>query len=138
VRLVRSGAAIVCVFITIAALASTASGTIPIGIRTIVLTIHHSAFSSDALDVARGQEVRFVVRNTDPIDHELIVGPMPVQLRHETGREAHHPPVPGEVSVPLYKTASTTYTFDEPGTIWFGCHLPGHWNYGMQGRITVR
>ena len=137
-RIVRSGAAFASVFLAIAALASTASGTIPIGVRTVVLTVHHSTFSVSELDFARGQKVKFVVRNTDPIDHELIVGPMPVQLRHESGREARHPPVPGEVSVPLYGTSSTTYAFDEPGTLWFGCHLPGHWDYGMQGRITVR
>ena len=106
--------------------------------RTIVLTIHHSRFSMSSLDVRRGEHVRFVVRNTDPIAHELIVGPMPVQLRHESGRERWHPPVPGEVSVRLFDSAETTYTFGEPGTVLFGCHLPGHWAYGMQGRITVR
>lgn len=84
-----------------------------------------------------GETVRFVVRNKDPIDHELIVGPMPVQLGHESGREASHPPRPGEVSVPLLSSASTTYEFEERGTIWFGCHLPGHWNYGMLGRVLV-
>jgi uncharacterized cupredoxin-like copper-binding protein len=89
------------------------------------------------LHVQRGEKVRFVVENTDPIDHELIVGPMPVQLRHESGHEAWHPPVPGEVSVPLFGSASTSYTFDRPGTVFFGCHLPGHWAYGMRGRILV-
>jgi uncharacterized cupredoxin-like copper-binding protein len=88
--------------------------------------------------VPRGQTVRFVVRNTDPIDHELIVGSMDVQDRHESGREASHPPVPGEVSVPLLATARTSYTFDDRGTVWFGCHLPGHWAYGMRGRVVVR
>lgn len=107
-------------------------------VRTIVLTIHHSRFSAGTLMVRGGEKVRFVVRNKDPIDHELIVGPMDVQLRHESGRERRHPPVPGEVSVPLFETASTTYTFDGSAPVWFGCHLPGHWDYGMQGRIVVR
>ena len=105
--------------------------------RTIVLTIHHSHFSASALHAKRGETVRFVVHNTDPIDHELIVGPMPVQLRHESGRERWHPPKPGEVSIALFRTASTTYTFDEKGVVWFACHMPGHWKYGMSGRIDV-
>jgi uncharacterized cupredoxin-like copper-binding protein len=109
----------------------------PSGVRTIVLEIRHSKFSVTELRVARGERVKFVVRNNDPIDHELIVGPLPVQLRHESGREARHPPRPGEVSVPLFSSASTTYGFEERGTIWFGCHLPGHWNYGMLGRVLV-
>jgi uncharacterized cupredoxin-like copper-binding protein len=106
--------------------------------RTVELTIRHSRFSLTELTVTPGEKVRFVVRNDDPIDHELIVGPMAVQLRHETGREASHPPVPGEVSIPIFETAETTYTFDEPDAMWFGCHLPAHWDYGMQGRIVVR
>jgi uncharacterized cupredoxin-like copper-binding protein len=107
------------------------------GTRTVVLTVHHSRFSVSDLRVRPGEAVVFVVRNEDPIAHELIVGPMSVQLRHESGRERWHPPVPGEVSVRLFDTASTTYTFGEPGTVLFGCHLPGHWAYGMQGRIVV-
>jgi uncharacterized cupredoxin-like copper-binding protein len=107
-------------------------------VRTVVLTIHHSRFSANTLMARPGEKVRLVVRNEDPIDHELIVGPMDVQLRHESGRERWHPPVPGEVSVRLFDTAKTTYTFDTTEPVWFGCHLPGHWDYGMQGRFVVR
>ena len=133
----HAGAALAGVVLSVAALASSASGTIPLRTRTVTLTIHHSKFSISHLDVARGERVRFVVENNDPIDHELIVGPMPVQLRHESGREAHHGARDGEVSVPLFQTASTAYTFDEPGELWFACHLAGHWAYGMQGTIDV-
>jgi uncharacterized cupredoxin-like copper-binding protein len=105
--------------------------------RTVELTIYHSRFSPGEVQASPGEKLRFVVHNTDPINHELIVGPLAVQLRHESGRERFHPPVPGEVSVPLFSTASTTYVVpDEP--VLFGCHLPGHWAYGMQGRISVR
>ena len=105
--------------------------------RTVELTIHHSRFSTDAMRFPRESTVRFVVRNTDPIDHELIVGDEGVQLRHEHGTEAHHGARPGEVSVPAGATASTTYTFSRPGALQFGCHLPSHWAYGMRGSIVV-
>lgn len=134
---IRAGAATAGVVLAIAALATSASGTIPVRTRTVTVTIEHSRFSISALEVEDGERVRFVVRNLDPIDHELIVGDMAVQLRHESGREAHHGARDGEVSVPLLDTAETAYTFDEPGTMWFGCHLPGHWDYGMQGTIAV-
>ena len=106
-------------------------------VRTVELTIHHSRFSTDTMHFPRGTIVRFVVRNTDPIDHELIVGDEAVQLRHEHGTEAHHGARPGEVSVPAEGTASTTYAFSSPGPLLFGCHLPGHWDYGMHGSIVV-
>jgi uncharacterized cupredoxin-like copper-binding protein len=33
--------------------------------------------------------------------------------------------------------AVTTFRFDEPGTVEFACHLPGHYEYGMHGTIEV-
>ena len=107
------------------------------GERLIVLTVHHSRFSTDTLRVAPGTTVRFVIRNQDPIAHELIVGDAMVQLVHERGSEAHHGARPGEVSVDPNAEAETTYTFGAPGRLMFGCHLPGHWAYGMSGAIEV-
>jgi len=107
-------------------------------VRTVVLDVHHSRFSRAELDVSVGEAVRFVVRNRDPIAHELIVGDTAVQDVHERGNEAHHADRPGEVSVAPGARAETTYTFRTPGRLWFGCHLPGHWAYGMQGVISVR
>ena len=108
------------------------------GERTVTLTAHWSRFSPSEVEVPVGTTVRFVVHNADPIAHELIVGDQAVQDRHETGTEAHHGDRPGEVSVAAGATVETIYRFDRPGTLLFGCHLPGHWNYGMRGPIEVR
>lgn len=105
--------------------------------RTVEITIHHSRFLPANLEVAPGTTVRFVLRNTDPIDHEFILGDENVQARHETGTEAHHGAKPGEVSVPAGGEASTSYTLSEPGTLLIGCHLPGHYAYGMRGSVRV-
>ena len=106
--------------------------------RTVELTVHHSRFSLDELHVRPGETIRFVVRNTDPIPHELIVGDQPLQDVHEAGTESHHGDRPGEVSVAPGATAVTTYRFGAAGArLLFGCHLPGHWDYGMRGTITV-
>lgn len=107
-------------------------------VPTVVLTAHHSRFVPERVAVEAGTTVRFVVRNADPISHELIVGPPAVHERHERGTEAVHGAVPGEVSFAPHEEAETTYTFDRPGVIAFGCHLPGHWDYGMHGEIEVR
>jgi uncharacterized cupredoxin-like copper-binding protein len=103
----------------------------------VTLDIDNSAFSSDAITVRRGTEVTFVVRNDDPINHELIVGDDELHRRHENGTEPYHEPRPGEVSVGPNAVAETTYLFDEPGTVVYACHLPGHLAYGMVGEITV-
>jgi uncharacterized cupredoxin-like copper-binding protein len=108
--------------------------------RTVVVTMHHSKFQPDTVRVAPGTTVRFLLRNTDPIDHEFILGDEAVQRRHEQGREReHHGEVPGEVSVPAGAEAATTFTFRPggPGRLEFACHLPGHYAYGMRGVALV-
>ena len=104
---------------------------------TITLTVHHSRFEPDRIQVAPGTTVRFVVDNGDPIGHELIVGNDEVHRRHEQGTEPAHAPRPGEVSVPALATAETTFAFLEPGSVLYACHLPGHLRYGMSGYVDV-
>ncbi len=114
--------------------ASAASG----GVRTVDITIHFSRFSTDQITVAPGETVRFVVHNTDPIDHEFILGDAHVQLIHENGTELRHPPKPGEMTVPAGTTQETTYTFPtSTGQLIFACHVPGHYAYGMHGLVTI-
>jgi len=104
---------------------------------TVTLTVRFSRFTPSTLDVRPGATVRLVVRNLDPIAHELIVGDQGVQDAHEAGTETSHGDHPGEVSVPAGATVETTYTFPRSGTVPFGCHLPGHWAYGMRGMVRV-
>ena len=107
------------------------------GTVTVELELEHSRFRPARLRVVEGTTVRFVVRNTDPIDHELIVGDDAVHRRHERGSEPFHEPKPGEVSVLAGETGETTYRFSERGTVVMACHLPRHLSYGMRGEVEV-
>ena len=107
------------------------------GLVTVDVGIDQSRFDIGALRVVEGTTVEFVVRNDDPIDHELIVGTPDVHRAHATGEELSHPPVPGEVSVAPDQVASTYYEFTDAGSIVYACHLPGHVAYGMHGTIEV-
>ena len=104
---------------------------------TVELTIRHSRFEPDRIRVVPGTTVRFVMDNQDPIGHELIVGDAEVHRRHELGTEPAHPPRPGEVSVAALSKAETTFVFDDPGSVLYACHLPGHFRYGMSGTVEV-
>jgi uncharacterized cupredoxin-like copper-binding protein len=108
----------------------------PAGPRTIEIWLHHSRFESSTIQADAGETLRFVIVNTDPIDHEFIVGDDAVQELHEVGTEAHHDPRPGEVTVIAGETVMTTYTLGEQDLL-FGCHVPGHWAYGMRGVVLV-
>ncbi|MDQ3952207.1 MAG: cupredoxin domain-containing protein [Actinomycetota bacterium] len=105
--------------------------------REVEVKLRLSRFVPDEFSFPAGTTVEFVVENRDPIDHEFLIGDMEVQRAHEEGTEGHHGAKPGEISVPAGETRTTTYTFDEPGKLLIGCHLPTHWDYGMRGEITV-
>ena len=106
--------------------------------RTAEVDIKYSRFEPEHFRFEAGQVVTFVISNSDPIDHEFIVGDQAVQHRHETGTEPYHAAIPTEVTVPAGETVTTTIRFGEPGRLLVGCHLPGHYAYGMKGTITVR
>lgn len=137
----RRGVLVAAVVLTLVSggglVAVSAAGPAPGGVVEIPLTIRHSRFVPSEISVAAGTTVRFVIENTDPINHELILGDQSVQDQHEKGTHAVHGEVPGEVSVPADQVAITTYVFDTPGKLLMGCHLPGHWDYGMRGEISV-
>jgi uncharacterized cupredoxin-like copper-binding protein len=134
----RAAAAAVALVLLVGAAAATRGAAARAHAGTVRITIHFSMFEPADLAVEPGETVRFVIVNTDPIDHELILGDERVQRVHEEGTEAHHAPRPGEVSVPAGETVVTTYTF--PATsreLIFGCHLPGHYDFGMRGTVTI-
>jgi uncharacterized cupredoxin-like copper-binding protein len=134
----RAAAAAVVLTLLVGATAMTRGAAARATDGTVRITIHYSAFEPDGLVVEPGETVRFVIVNTDPIDHEFILGDQRVQDVHERGTEAHHAPRPGEVSVPAGETVVTTYTFPKiSGSLIFGCHLPGHYAFGMHGIVTI-
>jgi uncharacterized cupredoxin-like copper-binding protein len=134
----RVAVAAVALTLLVGAAAASRGGAARANAGMIHITIHYSSFAPDRLSVDGGETVRFVIENTDPIDHEFILGDEHVQLVHEEGTEAHHAPRPGEVSVPAGETVVTTYTFPEtPGELIFGCHLPGHYDFGMRGTVAI-
>jgi uncharacterized cupredoxin-like copper-binding protein len=134
----RAAAAAVVLILLVGATAMTRGAAARATDGEVRITIHYSNFEPADLAVEPGETVRFVIVNTDPIDHEFILGDAKVQLVHEEGTESHHPPRPGEVSVPAGETVVTTYTFPKTsGSLIFGCHLPGHYAFGMRGTVTI-
>ncbi|HEX2240278.1 MAG TPA: hypothetical protein VHJ82_03950 [Actinomycetota bacterium] len=105
--------------------------------ETVDVEIHYSRFDPTTFEFAAGTTVTFRITNTDPIDHEFIVGDELTQDRHEIGKHASHGDLPGEVSVPAGTTRFTTYTFVRPGPLIIGCHLPNHYAYGMRADVRV-
>jgi uncharacterized cupredoxin-like copper-binding protein len=99
--------------------------------------IHFSHFTPNEVVATAGTPVTVTLVNTDPIDHEWLVGDAAFHERHRTGTELHHGARPNEVSIPAGATVTTTVTFQQPGDYPYICHLPGHEAYGMVGVLHV-
>jgi uncharacterized cupredoxin-like copper-binding protein len=105
---------------------------------SVEIEIRHSKFQPSEITVPVGVPVVITLINTDPIDHEWIVGDDAVHAVHRTGTELLHPDRPTEVVIPAGETRTTTVTFESTGSLAFICHLPAHEAYGMVGRVTIR
>jgi len=104
----------------------------------VPITIHFSHFEPAIVRVPAGVPITFVLTNTDPIDHEWIVGDAATHERHRTGTEPVHDARPTEISIPARSERRTTVTFAAgTGSELFICHLPGHEAYGMVGTVIV-
>src|SRR5690242_6397688 len=101
------------------------------------IDIHFSHFSRSEVVATAGRPITVTLVNTDPIDHEWLVGDAAFHERHRTGTEQHHGARPTEVSIPAGATVTTTVTFQQPGEYLYICHLPGHEAYGMVGVLRV-
>lgn len=119
------------------ALAAAVAACAPAAPETVTITVHYSAFDLAELSVPAGVPITFILVNEDPIDHEWLIGDEGFHEAHRTGTHASHGDVPTEVTIPALTTVETTITFDEPGTMDYICHLPGHESYGMVGTLII-
>jgi len=103
----------------------------------IAITIHYSHFEPATVTVPVGRPVTFVITNTDPIDHEWIVGDAATHERHRTGTEPVHDARSTEVTIPAGSQKRTKVTFPSVGSELYICHLPGHEAYGMVGTVVI-
>jgi uncharacterized cupredoxin-like copper-binding protein len=106
-------------------------------VATETVRIRQSAFVPAVIEVRAGQPLRLLLDNTDPIDHEWIVGDEATHAAHRTGTEPYHAARPTEVSIEAGRRRMTTVAFEQPGKYRFVCHLPGHEAYGMTGVLRV-
>jgi len=115
------------------------------GIRMIeVVALDRLSFEPGAIQVEAGERVRFVVTNAGSMVHDFYVGTEDEQMAHEAdmgdtdmGMDHEADPEADALTLEAGETDELTLTFDEPDTVLFACHQPGHYDGGMVGTITV-
>jgi uncharacterized cupredoxin-like copper-binding protein len=111
--------------------------------RTIAISATDQLrFSPSAFTARAGETVAFEISNSGALPHEFTIGDAPVQQAHERQMASGNamessPDATFSVDVPAGQTTRLVYTFEQPGTLLFGCHVPGHYAAGMLATITV-
>ncbi|HVC35414.1 MAG TPA: heavy metal translocating P-type ATPase [Chloroflexota bacterium] len=123
-------------------LGTNAASAAPITRTVAISATDQLRFVPDAVTVHVGDTVAFQITNAGALPHEFVVGDAAVQQEHEQemasgGGTAMADESAFAVDVPAGQTARLVYTFDQPGTLYYGCHVPGHYAAGMRGTITV-
>ena len=98
-------------------------------------------YSPARIGVKRGETIRFVVKNSGQIKHEVVLGT--VKELHEHAAlmrkfpEMEHAD-PNQLAVDPGKTGELLWQFTKSGTFDFACLQPGHYEAGMHGKIAVK
>lgn len=98
-------------------------------------------FAPKDLQVKLGETVRLVAVNAGKVLHEVVIG-TPQELRAHAEMMKKHPGMeheePWMVHVDPGQKGALVWAFNRAGTFEFACLIPGHFEAGMIGRITVR
>lgn len=97
-------------------------------------------FTPDALAVKQGETIRFRVKNSGQVMHEMVLGTMEdlkehAELMRKNPGMEHGDPYMAHVAPG--KTETMVWQFSKPGEFHYGCLVPGHFEAGMIGRVRV-
>ena len=110
--------------------------------RTVVVEMSDQMrFSPEALVVKRNETVRFVVRNSGSVMHEMVIGTAEELAEHAALMKRFPDMEHGAPHMAHVKPGASgeiIWNFNRAGSFEFACLAPGHFEAGMIGRIVVR
>jgi uncharacterized cupredoxin-like copper-binding protein len=97
-------------------------------------------FNPAQLTVKQGESVRFRVKNSGKVMHEMVLGRMDDLKKHAELMKKHpgmEHEEPYMAHVAPGKTETMTWQFTKAGEFYYGCLVPGHFEAGMIGKVNV-
>jgi uncharacterized cupredoxin-like copper-binding protein len=109
--------------------------------RTIEIEMSEMKFSPPQIEVKRGEQIRFVIRNEGTEDHEFLLATTKENLAHAEVMKKHphmEHDDPNGVRLSPYQSAELVWKFSKAGTFEYACLIPKHRDYGMIGHVVVK
>ena len=99
------------------------------------------SFIPDRIEVRRGEQVKFTLRNNGELDHELVLATLEENLKHavemQKNPDMEHDD-PNAKRLAPKKAGEIVWQFTKAGEFDFSCLIPGHREAGMTGKIIVK
>ena len=98
-------------------------------------------FVPERLEVRKGDQVKFVLRNNGELEHEFVLASTADNLKHAEEMKKHpdmaHEEPNGRQLGPK-KVGEFVWKFTKAGEFEYSCLIPGHREAGMTGTIVVK
>jgi uncharacterized cupredoxin-like copper-binding protein len=98
-------------------------------------------FIPDRIEVRRGEQIKFAMRNNGELDHELVLATLQENLKHaidmQKNPDMEHDD-PNAKRLAPKKTGEIVWQFTKAGEFDFSCLIPGHREAGMTGKVIVK
>ncbi len=95
----------------------------------------------DRVEIRKGEQVRFMLRNSGLLEHEFLLATTEENLKHaelmKKFPEMEHDEPNGKRLKPN-GTSEIVWRFTKAGEFEYGCLIPGHREAGMLGKIIVK
>lgn len=132
--------------------------------RTVTVVMRDNLYEPEAISVQAGETVRFVVKNEGQFVHEFNIGTAAMHAEHQKemammvdhgvlepdrinrermkmdmggGKTMAHDD-PNSLLLEPGKSGEIVWTFTNATELEFACNIPGHYDAGMVGRMSVK
>ena len=97
-------------------------------------------FTPSTFKVRKGQTIRFAIKNAGELDHEFVLDQEDKIMEHKVAMEKfpemEHDD-PNAIRLEPGKSGEIIWKFTNDGTFKIACLVPGHYDAGMHGDVTV-
>jgi uncharacterized cupredoxin-like copper-binding protein len=97
-------------------------------------------FAPAEIEVRKGEQIRFVLKNQGERDHDFILDSFEGHAKHKIEMEKNpsmEHDEPNATRTATKKSAELLWRFTKPGAFEFACLHPGHYDAGMKGVVVV-
>ena len=99
------------------------------------------SFAPERINIKRGEQIRFRLRNSGEIDHEFVLATLEDNLKHaeemRKNPDMEHDD-PNARRLAPKQSGEIVWKFTKAGEFDFSCLIPGHREAGMTGTIVVK